>query len=52
VEAGDDNVIQLTQRTFNSRALHLTFQYNFGRPPRVRQPTQDAQPQSGTPFPG
>jgi outer membrane receptor protein involved in Fe transport len=52
VEAGDDHLIQLTDRSFNSRALHLTFQYNFGRPPRVRQPTQDAQPQSGTPFPG
>ena len=52
VRAGDDNVIQLTERSFNARALHLTFQYNFGRPPRVRQPTQDQQPQSGTPFPG
>ena len=52
VEAGDDNVFQLTERTFNSRALHVTFQYNFGRPPRVRQPSQDQQPQSGTPFPG
>jgi len=52
VEAGDDNVIQLTERTFNSRALHLAFQYNFGRPPRVRQPQPDQQPQSSTPFPG
>jgi outer membrane receptor protein involved in Fe transport len=52
VEAGDDHLIQLTDRSFNSRAVHLTFQYNFGRPPRLRQPTQDAQPQSGTPFPG
>ncbi|HVG43593.1 MAG TPA: TonB-dependent receptor [Longimicrobium sp.] len=50
VFAGDDNVIQLTERSFNSRGLHVTFQYNFGRPPRVRQP-QDL-PQSGTPFPG
>jgi ferric enterobactin receptor len=53
VEAGDDNVIQLTERRFNSRALHAAFQYNFGRPPRLRQPTQEPQPpQSGTPFPG
>jgi outer membrane receptor protein involved in Fe transport len=50
VFAGDDNVIQLTERSFNSRGVHVTFQYNFGRPPRVRQP-QDL-PQSGTPFPG
>src|SRR5690606_20209721 len=25
---GDDNIIQLTERAFNSRALHLTFQYS------------------------
>ena len=51
VEAGDDNVIQLTERSFNSRAVHLTFQYNFGRPPRVRQP-EPQQPQGGSPFGG
>jgi outer membrane receptor protein involved in Fe transport len=53
VEAGDDNVIQLTERSFNSRALHATFQYTFGRPPRLRQPAQEPQPpQTGTSFPG
>ncbi|HET7463086.1 MAG TPA: TonB-dependent receptor [Longimicrobium sp.] len=53
VEAGDDNVIQLTERTFTSRAVHVTFQYNFGRPPRLRQPRpQEQQPQGGTPFGG
>ena len=52
VEAEDDNIIQLTERSFNSRALYVTFQYNFGRPPRVRQPTQESQPQTGTSFPG
>jgi len=52
VQAGDDNVIQLTERTFNSRAVHLTFQYNFGHPPRMRQPQPDQQPQPSTPFPG
>jgi ferric enterobactin receptor len=53
VRAGDDNVIQLTERTFNNRALHVVFQYNFGRPPRIRQPSQDSQPQpAGTGFPG
>jgi outer membrane receptor protein involved in Fe transport len=53
VEAGDDNVIQLTERSFNSRALHVTFQYTFGRPPRLRQPAQEPQaPQTGTSFPG
>jgi hypothetical protein len=52
VFTGDDNVIQLTEKTFNSRGVHFTFQYNFGRPPRLRQPTQEPQPQPSTPFPG
>jgi outer membrane receptor protein involved in Fe transport len=53
VRAGDDNVIQLTERTFNARAFHVTFQYNFGRPPRVRQRPQDQpQPAAPTPFGG
>jgi outer membrane receptor protein involved in Fe transport len=52
VEAGDDNIIQLTERTFNSRALHMTFQYNFGRPPRLRQQPQEPQQQGGSPFGG
>jgi len=44
VEAGDDNLLQITERSFNARALHLTFQYTFGQAPRVRQRPQD-QPQ-------
>jgi ferric enterobactin receptor len=47
VEAGDDNVRMLTQQSFNSRAVHLTYQYSFGQAPRQRQPTQpvaDTQP--------
>jgi ferric enterobactin receptor len=52
VRAGDDNLIQLTERTFTSRAVHLSVQYNFGRPPRLRQPRQDEQPSGGTPFGG
>lgn len=53
IRAGDDNVIQLTERTFTSRALHVGLQYNFGRPPRVRQPRPDSQPDSGgSPFGG
>lgn len=53
VEVGDDNIIQLTNRSFNSRALHLTFQANFGQAPRLRQPRQDqeAAPQTGFPPP-
>jgi ferric enterobactin receptor len=52
IRAGDDNIIQLTERRFTSRAVHLGLQYNFGRPPRVRQPRQDEQPQGGSPFGG
>jgi len=52
VKAGDDNIIQLTERTFNSRAVHVTFQYNFGQAPRIRQPTQEPQQPSGSPFGG
>ncbi|HEU4455747.1 MAG TPA: TonB-dependent receptor [Longimicrobium sp.] len=50
VEAGDDNVIQLTERTSNSRALHVTFQYNFGQAPRLRQRPQEQPQPSGSPF--
>ncbi|CAA9330210.1 MAG: TonB-dependent receptor, putative, partial [uncultured Gemmatimonadetes bacterium] len=52
IRAGDDNVIQLTERSFTSRALHFTVQSNFGRPPRVRQPRTEPQPQTSSPFPG
>ena len=50
VEAGDDNIIQLTERTFTSRAVHVTFQYNFGQTPRIRQRPQEQQPAPATPF--
>ena len=53
VHAGDDNIVQLTERAFDTRALYVTFQYNFGHPPRLRQPqNQPPQPQGGTPFGG
>lgn len=53
VRAGDDNVIQLTERAFTSRAVHFTFQYTFGHAPRVRQRPQDQpQQQPSTPFGG
>jgi outer membrane receptor protein involved in Fe transport len=37
VRAGDGKVLQLTQRDPESRMVFLGYQYNFGRPPRVRQ---------------
>jgi outer membrane receptor protein involved in Fe transport len=52
VRAGNDELIQLTERSFTSRALHLTVQYNFGQAPRLRQRPQQEQPQTGSPFGG
>ncbi|MBI4408459.1 MAG: TonB-dependent receptor [Gemmatimonadetes bacterium] len=50
VKVGDDNIIQLTERAFNSRAAFLTFQYNYGQAPKLRQRRQEEQPQSQTGF--
>ena len=41
VRAGDDKVMQITERNFGSRMVWLAFQVNYGRPPRVRQPRQE-----------
>ncbi|MGH7460895.1 MAG: TonB-dependent receptor domain-containing protein [Longimicrobiales bacterium] len=49
VEVGDDNIIQLTRRSFNTRAVFLSFQYSVGQAPRIRQ-RQEEQQQGSTPF--
>jgi len=50
VKVGDDNLTQLTTRNPGVRAVFLTYQYNFGRPPRVREPRpQDNQGGPGFP---
>jgi ferric enterobactin receptor len=41
VRAGDDYVMQITERNFGARMVWLNFQYNYGRPPRVRQVRQE-----------
>jgi outer membrane receptor protein involved in Fe transport len=46
VDVADDNVRQLTTRQFNSRALFLTYQYNFGTQPKLKARTQE-ETQSG-----
>ena len=43
VRVGDDKIVQITQRNFTSRMYWLGFQYNYGRPPRVRQVQQEQQ---------
>lgn len=50
IRAGDDNLMQLTERRFGVRGTFLSFQYSFGQAPRIRQPQpQDQQPQTGFP---
>jgi outer membrane receptor protein involved in Fe transport len=51
VRAGDDKVIQLTERGMGTRTAFLAFQYNYGRPPRVRQVQPDQSSQGGAGFP-
>ena len=51
VDAGDDNIIQQTRSQFNTRAVHLTFQYALGQAPRMRQrPQAEEQGQSSFPI--
>jgi hypothetical protein len=47
VRAGDETVMQITERNFGARMVWLAYNFSYGRPPRVRQPTQD-QPQQGS----
>jgi outer membrane receptor protein involved in Fe transport len=37
IRTGDGKVLQLTERNPQSRVAFVGYQYNFGRPPRVRQ---------------
>ncbi len=50
IKVGDDNVVQLTERTAGVRGVFLTYQYTYGQTPRIRQPEQQQQ-QSGPGFP-
>lgn len=47
VEAGDSSLVQVTRRDFDARSLYLTFQYSFGRAPKVRHPRPDAGQEGG-----
>jgi hypothetical protein len=49
IRAGDDNVIQITERNFGVRGVFLNFQYTYGRPPRIRQQEQPEQQRTGFP---
>ena len=44
IVAGDDNLEQITARRFGVRATYFTFQWNYGKPPKIRQPQQEQAP--------
>jgi outer membrane receptor protein involved in Fe transport len=45
IQAGDENLTQITARKFGLRATYLTFQYNFGQTPKFHVPKEEpAQP--------
>jgi len=52
VEAGTSTLTQITERNFGNRAAYLTFQYNYGQQPRVRQSQPQEQQQQGGGFGG
>ena len=41
ISTGDGKIKQLTERNPQSRMVFIAYQYNFGRPPRVRQVAPD-----------
>lgn len=49
IQAGDDNLQQITARRFGLRATYLTFQWNYGQAPKIRLPDQP-QPAAPSPF--
>jgi ferric enterobactin receptor len=44
IKAGDDDLEQITARRFGIRATYFTFQWNYGKPPKIRQPQQEQAP--------
>ncbi|HEV7993792.1 MAG TPA: TonB-dependent receptor [Gemmatimonadaceae bacterium] len=50
VQAGDAKLTQITERNMGNRAAYLTFQYNYGQTPRVRQPKPDENQASQSAF--
>jgi hypothetical protein len=50
VNGVNGSVRQITERNFGARAAYVGFQYNYGKPPKVRQPEQN-QPQGTPGFP-
>lgn len=51
VNVGDDNVQQLTVRKFGVRSAWLTFQFNYGQAPKVREPRPEQPTDTRPTFP-
>lgn len=51
IRTGNETLMQSTKRTFGVRGTFLSFNYNFGQQPRIRQPQPQDQPQPSTGFP-
>ena len=49
--AGDDNVMQLTTRSFGVHSTWLTFQYNYGQAPKIRETPPPPSTEQRTGFP-
>ncbi len=52
VRAGDDKVFQFTEHNMGARMVFVSFNYSYGRPPKVRAATQDEQGSGGFGPPG
>ena len=52
VQAGTNGQTQITERTMGNRAAYLTYQWNYGQTPRIRQSQPQEQPQQGGGFGG
>jgi len=52
VQAGTSTLTQITERNPGVRGAFLTFQYNYGQQPRIRQSQPQDQPQQGGGFGG
>jgi ferric enterobactin receptor len=51
-EVNDGSVLATTERSFNARSVHLTYQMSFGQAPRMRPRPQEPQQDQPMGFPG
>jgi outer membrane receptor protein involved in Fe transport len=52
VQAGTNGQTQITERSMGNRAAYLTYQWNYGQTPRIRQQQPQEQQQQGGGFGG